>query len=306
MTELENRHARPLGRLTLADARHAESLAPADASRLRVVVDDADGTIVAFAFADDGLGQIGIPGVLRAFVRVDHTRTGRGIGQVLADRVEAYAAAERATRIVALLREDEPRGVSFARRRGYTEFHRRFRAFLDLEACDTARFPDPDDLATRAGVRLLDHGARMRERGTDAALREAHAAHRRYVQDIPRPRLRPTETFDQWLADGPGSPTFAASASFYALREGRLVGLTLSEITRTGVAHTIMTGVDRDQRGKGLALALKLKAITALRVAGVRFTGTSNDKDNLPMLAVNRRLGYVPEPAIIHMERQRR
>ena len=47
-------------------------------------------------------------------------------------------------------------------------------------------------------------------------------------------------------------------------------------------------------RGKGYALLAKLGVIRAARAAGLRALGTANDYENLPMLAVNRRLGYRP------------
>jgi RimJ/RimL family protein N-acetyltransferase len=52
-----------------------------------------------------------------------------------------------------------------------------------------------------------------------------------------------------------------------------------------------MTATVPEHRGRGLA---RLAKITALRRAGARFAYTGNDESNLPMLAVNTRLGYRP------------
>lgn len=52
----------------------------------------------------------------------------------------------------------------------------------------------------------------------------------------------------------------------------------------------------RDYRGRGLAQALKLQTVLLARRAGMRTIRTNNDSLNAPMLAVNRKLGYRPEP----------
>ena len=62
-----------------------------------------------------------------------------------------------------------------------------------------------------------------------------------------------------------------------------------------------ITGVLPAYRGRGIALALKLLAIRAARQDGVRYLRTNNDAENVPMLAVNCRLGYRPEPGYFRM-----
>ena len=45
-----------------------------------------------------------------------------------------------------------------------------------------------------------------------------------------------------------------------------------------------------------LAQALKLQTILLAKKEGMRFIRTHNDSNNAPMLAINRKLGYKPEP----------
>jgi GNAT superfamily N-acetyltransferase len=60
----------------------------------------------------------------------------------------------------------------------------------------------------------------------------------------------------------------------------------------------MITGVDRPYRGRGLALALKLRTIRLARRYGAAYIRTHNDSENAPMLALNRKLGYQPEPGL--------
>jgi len=62
--------------------------------------------------------------------------------------------------------------------------------------------------------------------------------------------------------------------------------------------------VDPAWRGRGIALALKLLAIACARRYGVTYISTNNDSENAPMLAINRTLGYQPEPGYYRMLRE--
>jgi mycothiol synthase len=66
-------------------------------------------------------------------------------------------------------------------------------------------------------------------------------------------------------------------------------------VKENGVAYTHFTGVARAERGNGLALAMKLRALRELRARGVKAFGTTNDESNAAMRGINQRLGYVPE-----------
>jgi GNAT superfamily N-acetyltransferase len=60
--------------------------------------------------------------------------------------------------------------------------------------------------------------------------------------------------------------------------------------------YNMTTGVERDFRGHGLATALEVLAIRCARRYGAAYLRTNNHSENAPMLAVNRKLGYLPEP----------
>jgi GNAT superfamily N-acetyltransferase len=74
----------------------------------------------------------------------------------------------------------------------------------------------------------------------------------------------------------------------------RVVGLT-SVLVRNrpaGRLNTLLTGVERDFRGRGLATALKAAHARQLRDAGWRVVVTHNMENNAPILASNRKLGF--------------
>jgi len=75
-------------------------------------------------------------------------------------------------------------------------------------------------------------------------------------------------------------------------------------VKENGAAYTNFTGVAREERGKGLALALKLRALRELRARGVKLFGTTNDEQNAAMRGINRKLGYVPDPPTTMYEKR--
>ncbi len=66
---------------------------------------------------------------------------------------------------------------------------------------------------------------------------------------------------------------------------------------------TSLTGVTRTHRGRGLAQAIKLIAITDATARGYNEIRTNNDSRNAAMLAVNRKLGFEAISELVWLER---
>ena len=91
------------------------------------------------------------------------------------------------------------------------------------------------------------------------------------------------------------NPLFTRDGSFGAVVDGRVASISLLIAnTELGRGTNIFTGTSREHRGRGLALAVKLATTRWAAENGLTQIVTMNDETNAPMLAVNRRLGYVP------------
>ena len=69
------------------------------------------------------------------------------------------------------------------------------------------------------------------------------------------------------------------------------------------IASIKMTGIRRQWRGKGIARVLKLCLIKAARDLGFQEIETANDETNAPILALNRKLGFLEKSGIIELKK---
>ena len=307
MIAFQNKYGRPAQQMSLEVARRFEDNNP-QPKRLVLFVEDGAGEIQALAQTGDGGVFSRGDGVFRLGLRVAPEWRRRGIGSALLEAMERHARGQGAVRQITSVRGDEPEGLEFARARGYEEYHQRVDSYVDVEAFDLAAFGDPDEAAQKAGVRLVPYDVLARERGTtpealEAFQRELYGVMSEASQDIPSAEPIHNPPFEAIREMYFGDKGFNHPASIIAVRDGKPVGSTITIINDAGVAYTVHTGMLRSERGKGIATALKLRAIRALKERGAKQFGTTNDEANAAMRGINRRLGYQPDPPTVQVRK---
>ena len=302
-----NRYATPSQWQAPAAVSQMEAASP-EPNRLRLLVEDGAGAVVAFGMTGDG-GLFRSPdGSWRVNVLVDRQWRRKGVGAALLARVEPHAKDKGARRLIAAVRGDEPESAAFARSHGYAQFHERIDAYIDVPTFDAAPFGDPDEKMRALGIRLASYGALMTEHAadTDAFQRRMLPAIWAMARDVPSPAPMPEtpppfEQAKRMFFEGPG---IDADTTILALRGEDIVGMSVTAVKENDSAYTNFTGVARAERGKGIALALKLRALKALKTRGIRLFGTTNDEQNAAMRGINRKLGYVPDAPTLMFEKK--
>ena len=265
--------------------------------RRRVFAIEA-GVAVGYAEAAHARGQF-VPANYRVDLVVRPLSRRRGIGTVLFEDLVAALRPREAHWIRAQIKESDAASVAFAKTVGAVELKRDWESRLDLASFDAGAFAEAPRRLSAAGVRITTLADEMRR--DPGAIRKAWALHEATRVDVPNldaPTPSPYERFEHEILHGPGS---VPDAYFIAVRDGRYVGeSSLGKAgTDPGVIYQQLTAVLRDERGKGIAMALKLKTIEYARARGFREIRTWNDSINRPMLAINETLGFGKQPAWI-------
>ncbi|HWI62225.1 MAG TPA: GNAT family N-acetyltransferase [Symbiobacteriaceae bacterium] len=251
----------------------------------RLVAEDPSGAVAGYAESGHFTGMA--EGRFSVYTTVRRDCRGRGTGSRLLQEAEAWALARGAqSEFTARMRSDDPASFAWAERRGYVLDLDRMEAVLDLAAWDPTPFAGHVDRVRAGGLALT-----VTEHPTEADLQGMYAVEAATTPDIPDFEGY-IPTWAEWSAEFVGSE--APWAFALALDGGRVIGWSVLSLPRAEGAggHTHFTGVLREYRGRGLALALKLLTIDTALAHGVPFLTTTNDLENKAMLAVNARLGY--------------
>lgn len=280
--------------VTLEQMRRWVASLPPGRLVYRAVALDADGGVVGYGCAVHEPWYA--EGHFYLWVIVDKRQRDRGIGARLYEDVLAFARQHGAASLESEVREDDLDSQDFAFRRGYRVSLRLFESVLNLDAFDDAPYQAYLADLRRAGIRFFT----MAEEGdTAGARRKLYELNLALVRDIPGSTEEwfSLEDFEQNVC---GAPWYRPEGQILAADGERWVAMSaVMLVPEKSSSYNLVTGVLREYRGRKLAQALKLLAVAYARQHGAHSMRTSNNSLNESMLAVNRKLGYAPEPGKI-------
>lgn len=287
--------------VAVEQVREWRSQPPPERIAHRVVAVAADGSIAGYAHAlrDSWM----ISGLFWLHVGVDASARKAGIGMRLYEEVAGFALANGASIYRAETHERSAEGLRFAQRLGFHQERHIFESTLDLATFDETPFAAKLAEAQATGIRF----ASLAELGdTQEARHKLHALNEEAALDVPGSDHTP-RPYDAFAAQILAARWFRPEGQIAALDGEEWVGLgAVGIFDETHSAYNMFTGVRRSHRGRGIAQALKLLVIRYARQSGATYIRTNNDSENAPMLAVNRKLGYKPEPGFYRLRREAR
>jgi GNAT superfamily N-acetyltransferase len=239
-------------------------------------------------------------GIFILWVITDPSARQQGVGAQLYDDALAFAQAQGATKLTSEVLDTDAASLQFAEKRGFRVWRHVFESVYDLRlnTFDESRFAGVVESLEADGIRffsLADAGS------TTEALRKLwEVNYQTYLDDPASTGTFPDfEEFQQITASG---KWFRPDGEILAADGEKYVGLSaVGYFADSNSAYNMMTGVVRDYRGRKIALALKLLTIRAAQRWGVDYIRTNNDSQNVPMLAINHKLGYVPQPGLYRL-----
>jgi GNAT superfamily N-acetyltransferase len=227
----------------------------------------------------------------------------RGIGSALYNQFTADLAERQPTTLTADTRENQIEAVRFLTQRGFRQAMRAPISYLDVTSFDPAPF-------AAYPARMVEQNIAIRPLSEIAPIdpdwkRKYWELDWELLQDVPSPdplTRSSLEVFEQRMFK---SPSFLPEAQYIALDGGQWVGMT--GLWRSEAAphllYTGLTGVVRTHRRRGIAIAMKLRAIDFAKQYGAATIETDNEEGN-PMYQINLRLGFEPQPAWLEFEKK--
>lgn len=265
-----------------------------------VAVDSADRPV---AWASVGRTPTARAGKFRCFIATDPACQGQGAGTALYDAALRFVQEHGATLLETDVRDTEAHSIRFAEQRGFTIKYHLCESVLELDRFDGAAFAGAVAKAESTGIRFFTMD-QVEGEEYDRKLYDLYAA---TVPDQPGFDAQGYTPYANWRRRILEGVNARRDAIWVAADGEQFVGVTtLHWIEGSRAMYTEYTGVRKEYRGRGIALALKLFSVdTARRYGAVRMR-TNNHSANAPMLAVNRRLGYVDQPGVFFYHKELR
>lgn len=232
---------------------------------------------------------------VEADVLPSHRR--QGIGGALYERVLAGLEPHAPRILRAETRDDWADGIRFMASRGFVEEMREWESRLNVAAFDPAPFAGAEERVRARGIEIKAVSELAGDPDRD---RKLHALEWTLEQDVPDPATPTPTSLEHYVRNRIEMPTVLLDGWFVAIHDGRYVGMSALWASEASPdLETGLTGVLRDYRRQGIALALKLRAIAYAKARGAPSIKTWNEVANVGMLGINERLGFVRQPAWI-------
>jgi mycothiol synthase len=282
-----------------------ESMVPDD-SLLRLTVEDESRRIAAIADVSSGGAFPHPDGAQSGGVSVARADRGKGIGSALLAVIIDEAVRRKAPRFLAGSSDAHPDSLAWAAKRGFREIGRRIEAYVELASFDPVSFSATIDKVRRSGIafRTIEEILEGRDgESRERFIRALHDAEKPMWEDIPWATPTPHWPLERFRQMGFESGQMIADTSVVAYDGETIAALTTTGKRESLDGYTWMTGVGRDYRGRGLATAIKVEALSRAKAKGLRAMLTTNDEPNKAMREINAKLGYKTLPAYVQLEK---
>jgi RimJ/RimL family protein N-acetyltransferase len=267
----------------------------------RVAVDEQDELLGFYWAIRDRLK----PGRVYFFLFVKPEQRGQGVGCQLYEEMMLSVVAVQAERLRIQIRDTCPECRAFVERRGFKERWHQIMMALNLDTFDDLPY---DAIITRLKGEGFLFTSMEALGNTEEAQRKLYNLNDATGIDIPGTDGEPSwESFEDFQKSVCQSDWYKPAGQMVVIDKDTGTWAAMSAITRmegNDYAYNLHTGVDRLYRGRKLAQTVKVLALRyardELKVNTVR---THHNTQNLPMIAIDRKLGYVQMPGTYLMEK---
>ncbi|MGB1253262.1 MAG: GNAT family N-acetyltransferase [Candidatus Promineifilaceae bacterium] len=198
-------------------------------------------------------------------------------------------------KVLAYIREDQLRRIHHLTKLGFEQSLVDAYSALMVGDFNFDAYGDLPAYLESQGVRIVTM-SELEQSSDDGWVVRLESAEWEILQDVPQEEAFTRGTVAEWM-EGNNDPRRPHDGYFIAVNnEGEFVGVSYLKRGAENVFYTGFTGVKRNWRRKGVATALKVRAIEYAHRMGVHTIQTDNEENN-PMYALNMQLGFKPLPS---------
>ncbi|MEY4530538.1 MAG: hypothetical protein RLZZ156_1259 [Deinococcota bacterium] len=230
---------------------------------------------------------------------VNPEHQGRGVGSALYTALLGKLEPLEPISVSTQVRESDTRAMRFAQSRGFLEIKRDFESLLDITNFSSQLYQEKILSLEQRGLQLISWA----EADSLECRQELHSVFSIVRHDVPRAEP-PTPITFEFLNENVLSESLM-QASFYAFEDNKIIGFTgCFRGAHEGWLDQWLTATTRAVRGRGIATALKVKQIEMAQKLGFTIIRTDNDTRNTGMLAINDKLGFIRQPAVLVLKKE--
>lgn len=221
---------------------------------------------------------------------VDKEHRNQGIGHQLLKHIAEWGANIGASNLITEIRDDDEEALQFVQQRGFYVERHSFQSVLDLTTYEDQFDLNTEELMEREGFRYLT----LADEPGEASEYKLYELYKETLVDIPG-FLGSVPSQAEWrkwylFIDG-----YQPDLVLIMAKGEKFIGVShLLFNTQTKGMYHEYTGVSPAFRGKKVGLILKRLAIRLAQQRNVPYLRTDNDSTNIPILAINKKLGYKP------------
>lgn len=227
----------------------------------------------------------------------------KGYGSALWDFLHERLMQRDPVRLVSFTREHRTHALAFLQKRGFEVKLRAPISRINPQEFDAARYAAKVASVEQSGIVVKTMTELSRE--DPDWKQKIYELEWECVQDVPSVDDFTNRDFAAFEKQTFDSPTLLPDGWFIAVDGDRYVGLSVlwRNLADEKKLSTGLTGVVRSHRRRGLATAMKVRALEFARAYGATVVDTDNEENN-PMFQLNLQLGFTPRPALLEMNKQ--
>lgn len=276
-----------------------EKKASEDTIMHRIGITTADGEIIGFGMGVSGSWDpILLPGHFDISIHVDMNWINQGVGSMLFEEVIGFAKKNGGTMVQCGIRETELESIAWLEKRGFTKVFHTFESQLDLSMFNIDQYKSVFKNVELNGVEFKSFAEYPQD---DKWLQRFFDFWWELAMDAPGMEGKTRPDFEVLKNQFQG---IDREGFILAVEEDSWIAMSMIINESNKIFYNSLTGVQRAYRGKGIALAVKLKAIDYAKQKGSKLVRTHNGSNNIPMLSINQKLGYKKQPGIYFFEKQ--